>query len=271
MLGVSESGYYRRLRSSRRVTRRVLLLVKIKEILNRFPDNYNYGARRVHAALLQDGETVSYCTVYRVMKGNGLVHKKKKHPNGITQEDAAAQKAQNLIGQDFTQNEPGKKWLTDITQVPCRDGKLYVAPVLDCFNGEIVGLAMDSNMCAGLCVKAFENACNNHNDRGMILHSDRGSQFTSTIFRTALACHGAVQSMSGTGKCYDNARMESFFATLKKEKLYRIRTEQYTVSQVKTIIFRYIMVYYNRQRVCSFNPGGWPPVLLRKHSLCLAA
>ena len=82
----------------------------------------------------------------------------------------------------------------------------------------------------------------------MILHSDRGSQFTSTAFRTALAAKGAIQSMSSVGRCYDNARMESFFATLKKEKLYRIDTMKMTQEMVKTIIFRYIQ-YYNHRRI----------------------
>ena len=105
----------------------------------------------------------------------------------------------------------------------------------------------------------------------MTLHSDRGSQFTSAAFRTALAQYGAVQSMSGTGRCYDNARMESFFATLKKEKLYRIRTERMPMTQVKSIVFRYSMTYYNRQRIYTANPGGLPPAMFRQAARGLAA
>ncbi|WP_236849744.1 DDE-type integrase/transposase/recombinase [Caproicibacterium lactatifermentans] len=106
---------------------------------------------------------------------------------------------------------------------------------MDCYNGEIVGLAMDDNMKKGLCIKAFESACRSQSAVGMILHSDRGSQFTSAAFRNVLARHGAIQSMNGTGCCYDNARMESFFATLKKEKLYKIKTEQLSMAQVKAL------------------------------------
>ena len=105
----------------------------------------------------------------------------------------------------------------------------------------------------------------------MTLHSDRGSQFTSSAFRKVLAQYGAVQSMSGTGRCYDNARMESFFATLKKEKLYRIRTERMPMTQVKSIVFRYIMTYYNRQRIYTANPGGLPPAMYRQAARGLAA
>ena len=105
----------------------------------------------------------------------------------------------------------------------------------------------------------------------MILHSDRGSQFTSSAFRMVLAQNDAVQSMSGTGRCYDNARMEIFFATLKKEKLYRIRTERMPMTQVKSIVFRYIMTYYNRQRIYTANPGGLPPVMYCQAARGLAA
>ena len=271
VLHVSESGYYRSLHQAERVTRRQILLVKIKEIISRFPENENYGARRVHLALRQQGEDVSYSTVFRTMKESNLLHKAKRHPNGITRADAAAQKADNLINRDFTADAPNQKWLTDITEVPCLDGKLYVAPIMDCFNGEIVGLAMDDNMRAELCVRALESACNRCGARAMLLHSDRGSQFTSAAFRACLAKYGAVQSMSGTGRCYDNARMESFFATLKKEKLYRINTRILPMEQVKSIIFRYIIVYYNSQRIYTANPGGWPPGTFRKMALQLPA
>ena len=271
VLKLSESGYYRSLKATERTTRRQVLLVKIKEIIHRFPENENYGSRRIHLALQQQGEDVSYGAVYRAMKENHLLHKPKRHPNGITRADAAAQKSENLINRDFTAVAPNQKWLTDITEVPCSDGKLYVAPILDCFNGEIVGLAMDDNMRAELCIRTFENACQSRGARSMLIHSDRGSQFTSAAFRAALTHRGAVQSMSGTGKCYDNARMESFFATLKKEKLYRIETRKLPMEQVKTIIFRFILVYYNRQRVYTSNPGGWPPALFRQMTVPMAA
>lgn len=264
ILGVSESGYYRSLKSQARPSRRELLLVEIKKILDEHEDNDNYGSERMHLALTQKGIETSQPTVYRTMKEAGLIHKAKRHPNGITKEDAQAQKSENLIKRDFSSDAPNKKWLMDITEIPCFDGKLYLAPVFECFNGEIIGFAMDDHMRAELCVKAFEDACRNQRARQMTLHSDRGSQFTSTIFRETLEKYGAVQSMSGTGKCYDNARMESFFATLKKEKLYRMDTTKMTREMVKTIIFRYIIVYYNKIRVYTSNPGGLSPTAYRR-------
>ena len=239
----------------------------IKEILAEDTENKeNYGTRRVFLRLTQPAYnyTGSYSTVYRVMKANGLLQKKKRKPNGLTKEDYAAQKSENLINQDFSASEPNSKWLSDITEVPTANGKLYLAPVLDCFDGQIVGLAMADNMRKELCIEAFEQACLRYDAYNMVFHSDRGSQFTSYKFREALTARGAVQSMSGTGRCYDNARMESFFATLKKEKLYKIRTDLLPMSTVKSIIFRWVFMYYNRKRVYTANESGYPPEVKRQ-------
>jgi transposase InsO family protein len=123
----------------------------------------------------------------------------------------------------------------------------------------------------GQNISGVDSACGSRAARGMILHSDRGSQFTSTAFRKTLAKYEAVQSMSSTGRCYDNARMESFFATLKKVKLYQIHTEKMSMSQVKSIVFRYIMTYYNRERIYTANPGGLAPAMYRQAARGLAA
>ena len=271
VLKVSESGYYHNLSRACKPRAWQLLLVKIKQVYAKHPDNDNYGVNRICLALEQNGITVSKSTVRRAMKKGGLIKVSPRYSGSLTEADANAQKADNLLARDFTADSPNRKWLTDITQIPCRDGKLYIAPVLDCYNGEIVGLAMDNNMKKELCIKAFEAACRSQSASGMILHSDRGSQFTSAAFRNTLAKHNAIQSMSGTGRCYDNARMESFFATLKKEKLYKIHTELLPMAQVKSIVFRYIMIYYNRERIYTSNPGGLPPAMYRQAARGLAA
>jgi putative transposase len=271
VLHVSESGYYRSVRRTTGTKPWQLLLVKIREIYAETPGNRNYGVRRIQLALEQRGIRVSFSGVRRAMKRGGLLKSAPHRANSLTRADAAAQKAENLIQRDFSAQMPNQKWLTDITQVPCADGKLYVAAVLDCYNGEIIGLAMDNNMRKELCIHAFCSACQAQGASGMILHSDRGSQFTSADFRKVLARYGAVQSMSGTGRCYDNARMESFFATLKKEKLYQLHTEKLPMAQVKSVVFRYIMTYYNRQRIYTANPGGLPPVMFRQAARGLAA
>lgn len=255
-LKVSESGYYRWLKNRSKQTSRQLLLVIIKEIISEHPDNDNYGVKRVQTALLQREITVSRRTVYRTMKEGGLLHKRRK-PHGITKVTTEIQEKENLIKRDFKADKPLTKLLTDITEVPCYDGRLYVSPVMDCFNGEIIALQMRENMKKELCIDTIKQL---GKLSGAVLHSDRGSQYTSADFRDQLKKQGIIQSLSGAGHCYDNARMESFFATLKKEKLYRIPTYRMTREEVKSIIFRYIFGYYNTQRITSFNPGGWPPV-----------
>lgn len=265
VLKISESGYYRWLKNRGKPTKQQLLLVEINAILAKHEDNDNYGVRRMHTALWQCGVQVSIRTVYRAMKTAGLLHKR-RIPHGITKADTEVQEQENLIKQDFHADEPLKKLLTDITEVPCMDGKLYVSPIMDCFNGEIVALEMRDNMRKELCVDTLQQLKNSYGKRllGAILHSDRGSQYTSGAFCEELRSMGVIQSLSGVHHCYDNARMESFFATLKKEKLYRIPTHRMTMDEVRTVIFRYVFGYYNTIRVTSFNPDGLPPVVYRE-------
>ena len=239
----------------------------IHAVLDEHPENKkNYGARRVFLRLQQEEYkyTGSYSTVYRVMKANGLLQKKKRKPNSLTQEDYAARKSEDLLQQDFTATAPNQKWLTDITEIATADGKLYISPIMDCYDGQIVGLGMADHMRKELCITAFEQACRQENARGMILHSDRGAQYTSYKYRETLDKYNAVQSMCGTGRCYDNARMESFIATLKKEKLYQIKTELLPMSTVKSIVFTWIFTYYNTKRVYTANEGGYPPIVKRR-------
>ncbi len=187
----------------------------------------------------------------------------RRRPHGITKADTATQDKENLIKRDFTATAPLRKLLTDITEVQCAYGKLYVSPILDCFNGEIVALVMRDNMKRELYIDTVKQLREKYGRlKGTILHSDKGCQYTSYAFRRTLISSGIIQSLSGTAHCYDNARMESFFATLKKEKLYQIPTYRMKREEVRTVIFRYIFGYYNTQRVNSFNEGGLPPVAL---------
>ena len=133
---------------------------------------------------------------------------------------------------------------------------------------------MDSNMKKELCIRTVKELELQYGKRkleGAIFHSDRGSQYTSEALRSTLREMGLIQSLSGTGHCFDNARMENFFATLKKEKIYRISAYKLMRDQVKSIIFRYIFVYYNRIRISSVNPGELPTVAYREWSKSTAA
>jgi len=259
VLAVSESGYYRWLKSRYQEKPWQKLLVKIYEILDEHPDNDNYGVNRMYLALRNKGESVSWSTVRRAMKRGGLLHRGGYRPDGLTKAQKNALKPANLLKRDFTAEKPNQKWLTDITQIPCSDGKLYIAPVMDCYGGEIVSLAMKDNMKKDLCIKATEDAyIARGKPVGVINHSDSGSQYTSLQYKKVLTNYHGIQSMSDVGKCYDNSRMESFFATLKKEKLYRIDTMKMTMEEVKTVVFRYVMIYYNRIRISTVYDGLTP-------------
>ena len=129
---------------------------------------------------------------------------------------------------------------------------------------------MRNNMKKELCVDTVK-ALSRYPVKGAILHSDRGSQYTSGGFREVLEKMGIRQSLSGVAHCYDNARMESFFATLKKELLYRIPTYRMTMEQVKTRVFRYVFTYYNQMRVYNGNPDGLPPAVYRRSQMEKAA
>ena len=264
VLHLIESGYYRWLRNREKRNRRQLLAVKIDAILAEHPDNRNYGVDRVCLALEQDVVDVSRRTVYRVMKENGWLHKR-RIPHGITKATTEAQEQENILKRDFSAQRPSEKFLTYITEVQCADGKLYVSPIMDCFNGEIVALEMRDNRKTELCIDTVRQLERIYpNLKGAVFHSDRGSQYTSAAFRAELSRRGMVQSLSGTGHCFDNARMESFFATLKKENIYQIAAYKLTREPVKTIIFRYIFIYYNRVRIYTRNPLGLPPVKYRE-------
>ena len=264
-LPVSERGFYKWKVSKGKPKAWQKLLAEIHKILDEDEENRNYGVRRMQIALEQRGIKCSLSTIRRAMARGNLLHEDRRSPDGLTKADKKAIWPQNIIKQDFSAQEPLRKLLTDITQIPCKDGKLYVSPLLDCYNGEIIALAMDTNMKKELCIKTITEAYKNFDIKdGVIIHSDAGSQYTSSEYKKTLGQLHAVQSMSGVGKCWDNARMESWFATLKKEKIYQLDTTKLTVEEVKTIVWRYTFAYYNTKRVTTVNPDGLPPVIYRE-------
>lgn len=265
VLNVSETGYYRFKRNLGRPGKDAVLSAVIQDVLDEHPFNDNYGVDRMQIALMHRGYTVGKRRISRIMKENGWIHERKRRPKGLTRATTEIQEKENLIKQDFTSDQPYQKLLTDISQISCRDGKLYISPIMDCFNGEIISLVMRSNMRKELCIDTFNAAAKRFPLNGAILHSDRGSQYTSEAFREKLSNAGVLQSLSGVNHCFDNARMESFFATLKKELLYRIPTYKMKMDEVKAIIFRYVFVYYNRIRIYTSNPDGLPPAAYRRH------
>lgn len=264
ILCVSISGYYKYRKSIGKPSKDEVLSAAMQEVLDESPYNDNYGALRMQLALLQRGIKAGIRRVTRIMREHGWLHKPHRRPKGLTHATTEIQEQENLIKQNFSADQPLKKLLTDISQIQCCDGKLYISPILDCYNGEILALMMRNNMKKELCIDTFKAVTQRYKLNGTILHSDRGSQYTSAAFREALDRAGVIQSLSGVEHCYDNARMESFFATLKKELLYRIPTYKMKQDDVKTIIFRYVFTYYNQKRIYTANPGGYPPAVYRQ-------
>ena len=232
--------------------------------------NDAYGRIRMYQALhlkKPDGVHIpSERTVYRVMEKIGLSHRPKRKPNGITKADREARKSEDMLRRNFTAGKPLEKCITDMTEIKASDGKLYVSAIFDCYDLAVLGLAMDTNMKAALCEQTLENAVKAYPAlRGAILHSDRGSQYTSELYRNTIHKYGIIQSMnSDGGRCHDNARCESMWARMKEELFYgRYNPEEMTIAELKTLIWRYFISYWNNRRICSSN-GGYPPVEKRR-------
>ena len=155
--------------------------------------------------------------------------------------------ADNLLNQRFSADIANKIWVSDITFIWTREGWLYLAAILDVFNRQIVGWSIDSKLSHELLADALRKALRNRKpERGVMFHSDRGTQYASYAFRDLMERYGFVQSMSSSGNCYDNALMESFFHTLKTELIY---FEKYqTRQEARGSIFEYIELFYNRVR-----------------------
>ena len=269
-LHVSRQGFYKYLYVKDRPWKYQTLADAMLEIHDEDTCNDTYGRVRMFQALtLKQPEGVSIPserTVYRVMEKIGLSHHPKRSPKGITKADREARKSDDLLKRDFTSEKPLKKCVTDITEIKAKDGKLYVSAIFDCFDSAVLGLAMETTMKATLCQHTVENAFIAHPDiRGAVIHSDRGAQYTSELYRNTLRKYDIIQSMnSAGGRCHDNARCESMWARLKAELLYdRYDSEKLTISELKTLIWRYFISYWNNRRICTTN-GGFPPMIKRQ-------
>lgn len=263
LLGVSASGYYRYLAApvSARKQDEQRLLQRIWIIHQ--SSRQTYGSPRIHAELRAQGETCSRQRVARLMQQVGIKAKMCKGFKKTTHVNPQAQAAPNRLQQDFTAPLPNQRWVADITFVATLEGWLYVAAVLDLFSRRIIGLAMSERMTADLVSMALQQAVMHRKPAaGLIHHSDKGCQYTSLNFQQQLKAHGFIVSMSGTGNCFDNAAMESFFHTLKTEHTY---FERYvTREQAKASIFEYIEIFYNRQRRHS-TLGYLSPMAYEQH------
>ena len=247
LLRVSASGFYAwrtRPESSRAQSDRALMA----EIRRIHQDSKGvYGSPRVHAELAANGICVGRHKVARLMRLARLRGCPRRRFRVTTQRDPSHLVAKNLLKQNFSSDAPNQVWTADITYIPTHQGWLYLAVVMDLYSRRIVGWSMSRWMSRRIVLAALRMAIDARQPEGALIHhSDRGSQYTSDDFRDELASHGIDCSMSGSGNCYDNAAMESFFGLLKRERVNRVRYR--TRDEARADLFDYIEVFYNRKR-----------------------
>lgn len=206
-----------------------------------------YGSRRMHRELQGRGHRIGLRRVERLMRENGIRARHKRRFKATTDSRHSMPVADNLLARNFTPAAPNRVWTGDITYIQTGEGWLYLAIVLDLFNREIVGWSIKPRMTADIVTDALTMACFRRKPAaGVIFHSDRGSQYASQAMATKLAEYGMTASMSRKGNCWDNAPTESFFNSLKNERVHG--TTYATRVDAQADLFEYIEVFYNRSR-----------------------
>ena len=251
-LDVNRSGYYAhknapptfRENEDERLTK---LIVK-----SFYESDRNYGTARIQGDLREWGENVSRRRIGRLMRKAGLVCKTVKKFKATTNSKHNESISPNLLNRNFKTEKPNQVWVGDITYIWTDMGWLYLATVIDLFSRKVVGWSMSDRMKTSLVNDAMQMAIwQRKPPKGLIWHTDRGSQYASKEHRALLKQHHIQQSMSRKGDCWDNAVAESFFHTLKTELVFHERYK--TREQAKASIFEYIEVFYNRKRRHSAN------------------
>lgn len=250
LLCISHSGYYdwRDRGPSSRSLENAKLSVKIKEMFEE--EKRRSGAKRIAELLNAQGSGVGRHRVARIMRLNGWRARAAKKYKATTNSNHSLPVAPNLLQQDFSASRPDEKWVSDITYVWTEEGWLYLAAVMDLYSRKIVGWSLSERMTSKLVIDALQMALwRRKMPMGVIIHSDRGSQYCSREYQKLLANHGLICSMSKRGDCYDNAAMESWNHSFKVEAIHGEKFA--TRDLAKNHIFDYIDVYYNRKRLHS--------------------
>ena len=250
LLGVSRGGYYAwagRAESARAADDRALATeIRAAHEASRG----RYGSPRVHAELRARGRRIGRKRVARLMRGMGLAARRKRRFRRTTDSRHAFPIAPNLLERNFTAEAPDRVWLADLTYIWTAQGWLYLAAVLDLYTRRVVGWAMADHLRHELTLAALDMAIVRQRPApGLVHHADRGVQYAAHGYRARLRRHGMVCSMSRKGDCWDNAPMESFFATLKGELVEA--AEYDTRDEARADLFQYIEGFYNRRRLHS--------------------
>lgn len=254
VLQVSRSGFYqwcaRRDVPSARQQRQMALDGHVRAIFERHKGRY--GAIRITRELKIQGRVHDDKTVSASLSRQGLRAKAAKKFKATTNSQHTLQVSPNLLEQDFTASAPNQKWVGDITYLWTDEGWLYLAVILDLYSRKVIGWAMSERMTADIVCDALAMGLWRRGmPKGVIVHSDRGSQYCSDIYRKLIKTHKLRQSMSAKGNCYDNACAESFFHSLKVEAVHGERFA--SRASTRQTVFEYIEAYYNQIRQHSAN------------------
>lgn len=250
VLCVSPSGYYdwTKRKPSRREQENKDLAVQIKEIFD--IEKQRAGSIRITKKLRQEGKRISRNRIARIMHKEGWRAKGARKFKATTNSNHNLPVAPNLLDQNFEADSPNEKWVSDITYIWTEEGWLYLAVVLDLYSRMVVGWSMSERMTATLVCDALQMALwRRKRPQGVIIHSDRGSQYCSHDYQALLVKNKLICSMSKRGDCFDNAAMESWNGSFKVEAIHGERFK--TRKEAKQHIFEYIDMYYNRQRLHS--------------------
>jgi putative transposase len=247
VLEVSKAGFYRwrGRKETAHGKRDAALRLQILSIHQR--SQARYGCPRIHLELQESGVRIGRMRVARLMRMEAIKGKKRSQSRSTTISTLSDAIADNILNRQFNPSLPNRFWVADITNLPTKEGWLYLATVIDLFSRRVVGWAMSKYIDSDLVLSALQMAVKARRpDVGLLVHTDRGSQYSSREYRAYTAAHSIIASMSRKGNCWDNAVAESFFSTLKVE----LRTNHVwaTRSEAKSAIFEYIEVWYNRER-----------------------
>ena len=253
VVGASVSGFYAWLRAIPSRQNRAEAEAELRGHINRIfaAKRRVYGAPRIHAELRREGHRHARRRIERLMRDMGLQARRGRRRRPQTTDSRHDLPiAPNRLGRSFVAERPDAVWLADISYIPTDEGFLYLAALKDLATREIVGWSMADHLKAGLCIDALVMALQRcQPPRGLIHHSDRGVQYASGPYQAVLERHGIQPSMSRRGNCLDNAPMESFFASLKTERVHEAQFR--TRAEARAAVFEYIEVFYNRQRLHS--------------------
>lgn len=259
LVKLPRSNFYYHLKAASASDKYALVKKELKQLYHRHKGRLGY--RRLTLALRKTGTIINHKTVFRLLKSLGLRSlirvRKYRSYKGET-----GQAADNVLGRNFLSEKPNQKWATDVTEFRVRDRKLYLSPILDLFNGEIISYSLSESpnfaQVTDMLKKAFRKV-KRAQTKGLILHSDQGWQYQMKRYQKLLQARGIIQSMSRKGNCLDNAIIENFFGTIKAELFYL--NKYLSIDQLKKDIIDYIH-YYNHDRI-KLNLNGKSPVQYR--------